>query len=157
MKIESVDFISDSIVLKNQNFEFDLKPVEEVLSIEVVDSERCYEEEHKDAIHFIKNIRVSVMTNFTSEYPENSEINDLISVKFYNSDSHKIETKKLYVWIDYMKGRDGERANAAEFQNAGSFIIIQKPTIQPRQKFSLLFSLSDGTTRETITNDIVWK
>ena len=157
-KIESIEIISDSIVLTDKNFEFDLNPIDTILSTSVDDSDNCSEGEvHNDPIHTVVNVQVYTLTSFSNQFLANSEINELISVKFFNSDKDRIETIKLNEWLKYVNSRSTNKAKMAGFYNASTFTINQRPEIGLKQQFLFVFTLSDNTKLKTTSNVITWK
>ncbi|WP_410879901.1 hypothetical protein [Myroides sp. DW712] len=115
---------------------------------------RCDDEEmfRDDPIHFISKVDVYTLTDFSSDYPANSLLNDLITVEFYNNFNNESEARPLDQWNHYLS----RRAKLWEFHK-GKFTIRQQPSSQPNQIFSLIFTLSDDTILETITHEIVWE
>jgi len=159
VQIDKLDFIADTIVPTNQDFKFKFHVVETVLSTTTQDKNKTCDDEsfRTDAIHYIKTMKAFVLTDFSTDYPANSQIDDLIAVTFYNSFNHRIETRKLNQWLHYVSRQSSDRGKLSEFQNASSFSISQRPSSQSNQILSFSFLLSDDTLVETITPPITWE
>ena len=157
VKISEINIISETTVSPNKNFEFNITPVEIILATSIDDSKSCGDEEtHNNPIHFINDVQVYTVNDFSNEFMSSSKINELITVQFRNSDNQNIEIRSLDNWMNYVRGREYIKEKSAEFYNGHSFKIIQNPTLGNLQKFKFIFTLNDDTEIEKVTENITW-
>lgn len=117
---------------------------------------KCDDEDTYRPIATVTEMKMKLLTDFSSEYQTNDFISELIDVRFYNWRTQKIETKSLKIFFDFLRQDNRATGRSAQLQNA-TYILTKRPTVSKEQQFELEFIFTDGSILTTTTETIIWE
>jgi hypothetical protein len=156
----------NNFVAENENFEFNLNLTDSIVAkawnninlniIQKAYAFKCDDEDTYRPIATVTEMKMKLLTDFSSEYQTNNFISELIDVRFYNWRTQKIETKSLKIFFDFLRQDNRATGRSAQLQNA-TYILTKRPTVSKEQQFELEFIFTDGSILTTTTETIIWE
>jgi hypothetical protein len=115
----------------------------------------CDKSDIIEPISAIVKIESQTLTDFSNTFKKNSSVNNLIIVKFFNWRTEKIEIAPLGEFMTFLDKDNSTISKSAEIQNA-TFQVIERPTLEQKQKWRFIFTFSDNTSFSSDTQEITW-